>query len=289
MDTVFTFDWEKVIPDVINGLKNGTVTIRDGLAYWAEGSGKKGILQHMPLKNLDFDPDKVTDLIKLTQTAHVTQLAAIGLSTSIILGAIIIQTVYLSRKIDKLQEKIDIVSQDTNSQNIIYFMGKLSEYFGILEASRTLLLDKALINETTEISNQLIVALSIKRNEIMSLIDNLIGYSHNLTNKHLSHMLDFVILMFNLLPKALYVEAQLCDRYGKFQLANHLIKEGKIKYDNSLDIFRKWSNDQVKKAISGSSEPIAICFHEKRDTLAEIFNSKENSELLYQSLIPKLK
>jgi len=288
MNTVFTFDWEKVIPEVANGLKNGTVTIRDGVAYWAEGSGKRGILQHMPLMNLDFDPEKVTDLIKLTQTSHAIQLAAIGLNASIILGAIIIQTVYLSKKIEKLQEKIDMASQDITSQNVIYFMGKLSEYFGIVEASRTLLLDKALVNETTEISNQLVVALSIKRNEIMSLMDNLIGYSNNLTNKHLSHMLDFVTLMFSLLPKALYIEAQLCDRYGKFKLANHLINEGKIKYYNSLGIFREWSNDQARKAISGSSEPVAICFHEKRDTLAEIFNSKENSELLRQPIMPKL-
>lgn len=288
METIFTFDWENVLPKVIEGLKTGTVTIRDGVAYWAEGSGNTGIVQHMPLKELSFDPKKITELVELTKAAHATQLAAIGLSTGIIVGAIIIQTIYLSKKIDKLQEKIDIMSQDINSQNVIYFMGKISEYFGVVESARILLLDKELVGETIEISNILITELSIKRNEVMSLVDNMIGYAHNLTDKHLSHMLDFINLMFSLLPKAIYIESQLCDRYGKFRLANHLIKEGEIKYNNSLDEYRCWSNKQVKKAICGSSEPIAICFHEKRDALKEIFSSKENPELLYQLVMPKL-
>lgn len=288
MNTVFTFDWTKVISEVIEGLKSGTVTIRDGVAYWAEGSGKTGIVQHMPLKPTEFDPEKITDLIKLTKAAHATQLAAIGISTSIILGAIVIQTIYLSKKIDKLQEKIDIVSQELNSQNVIYFMNKLSEYFGVVETARILLLDKSLVDETRDISNKIIVELSIKRNEIMSLMDNLISYAHTLTSKHLSNMLDFVILMFNLLPKALYIESQLCDRYGKFRLSNHLIREGKIKYESTLELFRTWSNDQVKKTISGSSESIALCFHEKYEILTKIFNSKKNLELLYQPIMPKL-
>lgn len=288
METVFTFNWEKVFPEVLDGLKKGIITIRDGVAYWAEGSGKSGIVQHMPLKEIIINPEKITELGSLAKTAHITQLAAIGLSTGIILGAIVIQTAYLSKKIDRLQEKIDTMSQDINSQNVIYFMGKLSEYFGVVESSRVLLLDRKLVTETVDISNQLITNLSIKRNEIMSLIDNMIGYAHNLTDKHLSHMLDFITLMFSILPKAMYIESQLCDRYGKFRLSNHLIKEGNIKYQNSLENYRSWSNEQVKRAVGGSSEAIAICFYEKRDALKKIFSSTENPELLYQPAMPKL-
>lgn len=277
METVFTFNWDKVFPEVLEGLKKGTVTIRDGVAYWAKGSGNSGIVQHIPLKKVTVNPEKITEL------------AAMGLSTGIIVGAIVIQTVYLSKKIDKLQEKIDTMSQDINSQNVIYFMGKLSEYFGVVESSRILLLDKKLVNETVDISNRLIIDLSIKRNEIMSLIDSMIGYAHHLTDEHLSHMLDFITLMFNILPKAMYIESQLCDRYGKFRLSNHLRKEGKKRYQKSLENYRSWSNEQAKKIIGGSYEPTAICFHEKCKALKEIFSSTENSDLLYQPAMPELK
>lgn len=288
METIFTFDESKVYPKVLEGLKKKTVTIRDGVAYWAEGSGNRGIVQHMPLKEVAVNPEKITELATLTKTAHATQLAAVGLSTGIIVGAIVIQTAYLSKKIDTLQKNIDTMSQDINSQNVIYFMGKLSEYFGVVDSSRTLLLDKKLVNETVDISSQLITALSIKRHEIMSLIDHMIEHAHHLTDEHLSHMLDFITLMFNILPKAMYIESQLCDRYEKFRLANHLIKEGKTRYQKSLESYRSWSNEQVKKAITASNEPTARCFHKKRSDLEEIFSSKENPKLLYLPAIPEL-
>lgn len=43
METIFTFDWEKLYPEVLEGLKNGNVTLRDGVAYWTELSGKKAL------------------------------------------------------------------------------------------------------------------------------------------------------------------------------------------------------------------------------------------------------
>ncbi|TOF29204.1 hypothetical protein CGJ28_24100, partial [Vibrio parahaemolyticus] len=128
METIFTFDWEKVYPEVLEGLQNGKITLRDGVAYWTELAEKSGIVQHMPLKEVAFDPEKLNEISKLIQASHATQMAAIGLSTTIIVGAIVVQTMYLARKIDKLQETMDLISSDISAQNILFYMEKLSKY-----------------------------------------------------------------------------------------------------------------------------------------------------------------
>lgn len=98
MDTIFTFDWLKVYPDVLEALQNGKAVLRDGVAYWTELAEKSGIAQHMPLKQIPFNPESITELKQLVQMAQATQLAAIGLSTGIVVGAIVVQTLYLAKK-----------------------------------------------------------------------------------------------------------------------------------------------------------------------------------------------
>ena len=102
----------------------------------------------MPLKEVVIDGSKgIKSVLDQLQVAQNVQLTATALSTGLILGAIVLQTMYLAKKIDKLQQQIDLVSQDVQSQNVLYFMGQLSEYFGLVESVRVLLLDKDLIEE----------------------------------------------------------------------------------------------------------------------------------------------
>jgi len=295
MDTVFTFDWIKVYPEVLAGLQDGTVCLRDGVAYWTKLAEKSGIVQHIPLKASELDPEEIKSLAsnvqglaKLTQGAHATQLAAIGLSTGLIVGAIVIQTAYLSRKIDKLQTTIDLVSHDVDSKNVIDFMGKISEYFGVVESARQLLLDKALVSETQDVAAQLITLLSIKRNEIMSLVDNLIAYADQVSDRHLSHILDFINTMLDSLPKAIFVEAQLCDRYGKFRFAAHIVREGRLKYDDTLSSYRAWCNSRVQSVIAGKSDPAALCFQSKEADIKQLLISSINQPLLQDLIQPQL-
>ncbi|MDF2153497.1 hypothetical protein [Vibrio sp. CAU 1672] len=288
MDTVFTFDWDKVYPEVLKGYQDGSITIRDGVAYWTELAEKSGIAQHMPLKQMSFDPEKLNELSKLIQSAHTSQLAAIGLSTTVIVGAIVVQTIYLSRKIDKLQKTIDVISSDISSQNAIFYMEKLSEYFGSVESARVILLDKSLVSETRDIATNLISQLAVKRNEVLSLVDNLISFADQLTERHLEQMLDFIILVLDLLPKAIYIESQFCDRYGKFKLSDHLMRENTKRYSRSIEYFRDWCNSKVKDTIRGDSNPVAISFHEKKDDLKALFNSQDNQMLLQEMKSPGL-
>jgi hypothetical protein len=147
-ERVFVFDWPKVKPEVMEAFNLGNLDLRDGVAYWDKGKGSV-IAQHMPLKDVMVDSSKgIQSVLGQLQAAQNIQLAATALSTGLILGAIVVQTMYLAKKIDKLQQQIDLVSQDVHSQNVLYFMGQLSEYFGLLESARVLLLDKELVEES---------------------------------------------------------------------------------------------------------------------------------------------
>ncbi|MGR6780359.1 hypothetical protein [Moritella viscosa] len=288
MENIFTFDWDKVYPEVIEGLQSGKITLRDGVAYWTELAKKSGIVQHMPLKQMAIDPEKLNEISKLIQASHATQMAAIGLSTTIIVGAIIVQTMYLAKKIDKLQETMDLIYSDINAQNVMFYMDKLSKYFGAIESTRILLLDKSLVSETHDIAANLISQLSIERNEVLSLIDNLISFADQLTDRHLEQMLDFITMILDIMPKAIYLESQLCDRYEKFKLSEHLMRENTKRYNITLQHYRDWCNSKAKAAIRGDANPIALTFHEKKDDLKALFDSTNNNALLQQLVSPSL-
>ena len=288
METIFTFDWQNVYPKVIEGIQNGTITLRDGVAYWTTLAEKSGIAQHMPLKEIVFDPNAINELKELVEILHATQMVALGVSTGIIVGAIVLQTAYLSKKLDRLQQTVDLISQDINSQNVLFFMEKMSEYFGVVESARVLMLDKKLVPETADVATVLLTQMSIQRNELMSLIDNLISYADEATETHLQQMLDFITMMLDIVPKAIYIESQLCDRYGKFKLAQHLMSENTKRYNKTLQYYRDWCNTKVKNIIRGEIDPEALAFHDKKDDLKELFNSKNNQDLLQQLIEPKL-
>jgi len=172
-EKIFIFDELKIKPEVLEAILNGKVDLREGVAYWINENGKKVIAQHMPLKEVLVDSSKgIKAVLGPLQAAQNIQLAATAISTGLIVGAIVVQTMYLANKIDKLQKKIDLISQDINTQNVLYFMGQMSEYFGVVESARVLLLDKALTEESREIATIYQAQMAVKRNELLSLIDN---------------------------------------------------------------------------------------------------------------------
>ncbi|WP_162062834.1 hypothetical protein [Vibrio taketomensis] len=78
-----------------------------------------------------------------------------------------------------------------------------------------------------------------------------IAFADKATERHLEHMLEFITLMMDIMPKAIYVESQLCDRFEKFRLSEHLICESGKRYNKTLQDFRSWCNNKAKAAISG--------------------------------------
>jgi len=279
-ETLLTIDWINVYKEVKSAIETGHAVIRDGVAYWHSTSGKSGIAQHLPLKEVVLDTASIGEIKQLMQMAQTMQLAAVGLSTGVIVGAMVMQTVYLAQKIDKLQQSLDVISGDVHAQNVIFYMEKLSRYFGVVESARVMLLDKSLVEETHDVAANLIAQMGSERNEVLSFIDNLLSYADKLSDRHLEQVLDFITIMLDIMPKAIYVESQLCDRYGKFRLAEHLMHQNARRYTLTLEHYRQWCNDKVKESISGRSDPQSLAFNRKQEDLRLLFKSQDNAMLL---------
>ncbi|MBB1370641.1 hypothetical protein [Pseudoalteromonas sp. SR45-4] len=275
-EKVLIIDWSKVKPEVIEGLHRGTMRLRDGVAV-----SNKGVEQWLPLVEKTIESSEgLGSILKQIQSAQTIQLAATGLSTGLLLGAIVAQTKYLANKIDKLQDQIDLVSQDVHSQNVIYFMSQLSEYFGLIESARVLLLDKALVEESHEIAVQYMAQLAVKRNELLSLIDNLVGYVDSASAQHAKLMFDFVNMMMDLLPKTICLESQLYERFGKYKMADHILETSSKNYNLILSNYKTWCNTKAREVISGQTPQHAQLINNQKGLLKQLFDSEINKAIL---------
>lgn len=282
MEQFFTIDWSEVPQAVIEGLQNGSMRYSNAnnAVYWAQGSGNTGIVKHLPF--IPSNLEKVDDLVnvsKAIQAAQNIQLAATALSTGLIIGAIVIQTMYLSSKIDKLQATIDIVSQDIHSQNIIFYMSKVADYFGAVETARIYMQDRTLKEEVRELATQVVVDLATRRNQLFNFIDNIIviANSDSVSERHKSLIIDFVNISLELLPKGIFIERELNTFIDKYATADLVTGKAAQRYLSVVDSYRRWCNAQNKESAKGK---IGLLINEKDNDLKTLFKMEENKLLL---------
>lgn len=283
MDTLYKIDWSSVLPNVAEGLNNGTMKFSsaNGVAYWARGSGHTGAVQHLPfvLANV-AESENLMETAKLLQAAQQAQIVALGISTGITVGALVIQTMYLSRKLEKLQKAIDLVSEDIHAQNIVFYMNKIADYFGAVESARMYLLDRSLRDEVRDIAVPVLADLSIRRSQLISFIDNILelANSGNLSQRHYELIIDFVSLALDLLPKGIFIEKELFSFIEKYGLAELLMEQAGQRYLGLVAHFKGWCNDQVKLAVRG--EKLSGSIFSRDASLKQLFSSEENKFLI---------
>ncbi len=288
VELIFVIDWSKVKDEVIAGINNGDISIRRGLAYWSSTSGKSGIAQHLPLLKKTIDTSQnMEKILKGLSAVQSTVAVSAMISTGVIVAAIAIQTIYLGRKLDRLQETMDIVSKDVHSQNVVMFMDKLSDYMGTVESARELLINSDVIEQTKDIAHIHLAELARQRNSLMSLLDNLIRYIPHATERNQSLMLDFTNSIIELLPSTVRLEAELYDQLGKFDMANHVIKTAGGKYWRLVEFYRAWCNEQARGVITGKSH-VAGLLEENGDKLRRLFTLDFNKALLEEAPTPQL-
>ena len=279
---IWTLDIDKIKPEVLEGFESGLVELRRGVAYWSKMSGKNGIVQHIPFMETTIKQSE--DLLSLTKSIQMAQNAtalAVGLSTALILGALIIQTRYIASKIDKLQKSIDEISADIHAQNILYYMDKISSYFGMIESARILMLESSLKEEIKDIAVILLANISCKRNELFLFLDNLLPIADNeklISKRHYELIIDFVHIVLDLLPKSIYIEKELYTHIDKFNAADFILSESTNCYHMLLKDYKQWFNSQYKQAISGK-HPHTHVFLEREQKIERLFKSPENTLL----------
>lgn len=275
---VWVIDESKLSKMLLDALSQGKAVIHDGVAYWAEGSGKTGIIQHIPFKETVLQ--SAEEAIKAAQMTTVMAAAA---STCIILGALIVQTKYLAAKIDKIQVTVDEIAKEIHSQNIIYYMDKITDYIGGVEVARTLLRDRSLAHEIKEIAFPLLATSAAKRNHALSFVDNvlnLVRNSDDLTNRHYELIINFAHMMLEIMPLGMHTEYLLASRIGKPQLAELILIDGAERYQNAISVYKGFLNEQHRSLIRGSIGNKAEIFHRIEKKAENLIKSDENSLLL---------
>lgn len=277
-----------LVPDVTRfneklkvAMQQGMVVFRDGVAYWAEGSGQQGrILQHLPLKEISLN-----SLEEAIKAAQMTTVLTSAVSTSILLGALVVQTQYLSAKLDAIQRTVDHLAQELHSQNVLYYMDKVTEYLGGVEVARNLLRDRSLAMEIREVAYPLMSQLAAKRNHVLLFTDNiqaLASDSKTLTPEHYRLVLQFMQLMLDVIPGAIHTEHLLACRVDKPRLGEQLLLDGAERYERALVGYKRMLNLEFTRLTRGelSDDRKAAVLRDIEQQAAELFQSAQHRQLL---------
>lgn len=278
LEKIWVLDESNFNEVLVDSLSKGKAVFHDGVAYWGEGSGKTGVIQHLPFKEVAYK--SAEEAIKAAQMTTVIATAA---STCVILGALIIQTKYLAAKLDKIQETVDEISQDVHSQNIIYYMDKISDYIGGIEFARTLLRDRTLAGEIREVAYPLLAQVAAKRNHVLSFIDNILnlaGNQQNLTERHYELIINFAHMMIEIIPMGIHTEYLLAARVGKPRLAEQILLDGSNRHQSAILVYKKFMNEQHNALVRGTIGDRARVYRDIETKVEALLNSTENKLLL---------
>ncbi len=278
LEKIWVVDEAALSQKLIEALAAGKAVIHDGVAYWAEGSGQTGIIQHLPFKET-----LVKSAEEAIKAAQMTTVLATAASTCIILGALIIQTRYLAAKLDRIQNTVDEISRDLHAQNIIYYMDKVTDYLGSIEVARTLLGDRTLAHEISDIACPLLASAAAKRNHALSFIDNVLNLargSNELTNKHYELVVNFAHMMLEIIPFGIHTEYLLASRIGKPRLGEQILLDGAKRYEGAMNLYKGFLNEQHRNLIRGSLGDKADTFHRIEHRAEKLIRSEENHLLL---------
>jgi hypothetical protein len=278
-ETFFTIDWSKVNPDVLKALQNGQSRIVNGVARNVKDNSQ--ILQHMPFKELTTKSgQEIDDILKAVQGSQQAMAGLMAISTVAIIGAVVVATAYISNKLDKIQEQIEIVLKEIHDQNILYYLDKITSYFAAIEALRELMKSESVIEENRDLVLATLSHTSILRNHLLSFIDNIIFVSDGFEKKHKELVIKFLNSTLQLLPKAIFIESQAAYKLERYALGDCIKENAKIKYDNCINNFKIWLKEKRRNVIEGktnsSIETYRIFYKEIEDTI----NSEENELLL---------
>ena len=277
-EKIWIIDEAKLYPNLIQAMSDGKAVIHDGVAYWAEGSGKTGVIQHLPFKETAFQ--NVEEALKIAQT---TATIATAVSTGIILAAIVVQTKYLAIKLNKIQGTVDVISQDVHAQSIVFYMDKITEYVGHIEAARPLLKDRSLADEIRELAIPLLTTLAGKRNQVLSFLDNILGLansSKDVTPKHFELITNFAQMMLELMPFSIHIEYLLSSRIGKLRLAEQILIDGSERFNAALEVFRGFMNELHRELVRGKIGERVGTYRSIEGRATQLFQSEQNKLLL---------
>lgn len=298
--TIMVPDWDKIDPEIIELIKSGHMRLREGVIYWSKGKklveGAGSIVKHLPFKEMTVDLSEgvnVAQLAKATATVQNSVYLAAGLSTGVIVGAIVIQTVYLAKKLEKIQASIDKIAVEIQTQNQLFYLEKLSSYIGSVMAAHELVSICQHNEARPEIAAPLLASLAQQRNELCTFLMKLIGWIEQsntsnvkslITQEHAVLVVDFVTHVLDMMPKAIYVESALYTQLGHYHHADALVETAAAKYHVVLHAYRQWASGSYDNLLNGdSAESSSRLLTDRFEDIRSLLSSLENKMLLGNS------
>jgi hypothetical protein len=246
-EEIWVLDESRFNTELVKALQQGKAHFHEGVAYMEGG----GIIQHLPFKK--FPLEKLESLEQAVRAAQATTLVATALSTSIIVGAIIVQTRYLAAKIEVVRKAVDAVASKIDEQNVVFCIDRLSTYLGHLETCQTLLANPDARDEISDLAVTFIPTFMGSRSHVLSLVKGLSNYleTQPVSTEHLETLLSFTMSCLDIVPKGIRLEHMLCSRIGKPLIGRQILIEGAQKHGDAIDGFRNHLNQMSKQIIAG--------------------------------------
>jgi len=290
-EQLFAIDWSKVKRPVSRALLSGKARIINGVARAPSDDHK--ILQHMPFRPVAINGfDDVSGAAQRLQVPpslppgfdSASLQSALALSTAVTVGAVVLCTAYLASKLRELEDKIERLQAELQSQNLLFYAARASAYFGAVEAVREIIAHPSLVKENPDLVAQSISRLAGQRHETLAFLNHLFRLFVQLTPSHQALALDFFHATLDFFPKAVFVESQAAYKLDRFYLGDQIRQSAQIDYMNCLSEYRTWANSELKKVIEGAGGQSGRLLGERITEAKRILGSQESRLLLEHSM-----
>ncbi|WP_316347320.1 hypothetical protein [Desulfuromonas acetoxidans] len=275
---IYTALWNQLPADVIDKIKSGMFKVNDYGMVVDKATNR--IVKHLQFDSLTQNPEQLMELAKNVQGLQTAMAGMVAISTVAIMGTVIACTAYLANQIEKLQESISELQKEIHDQNVIFYVEKIANYFGAVEALREVCASEEVVEENHDLILNHLANLAVMRNQIFYFIDAVVKLSDSFSQDSKLLAIDFVNRSLDMLPKAIYLESQSAYKIGRIALATESRNQSYIKYNRLRESYRQWCNDKVRQIHEGKvSAGEAVLLH-KKDEIKMIIDSEENRQLL---------
>lgn len=284
---IYRLKVEELSKEIWDKINNNEFKIVDGVVRTVKGNSIK---KHIPHELVKIPDNEDLQAVSQQILAHVdkAQMAMIGttaLATTAIIGAIIVSTIYLSKKIDKLQAKVDKILKELHDQNFIHYFEKVVYFFGEIESLREIISNREVLLENKDLVLMKLNEISTSRNQHLLFVDNIIFQIENKSPKHQDLLLDTINTFLEIMPKAAFVESQAAYKIDRFLLGDNTRQSFLNSYDRVLNKYRSWCNDIVRlDRFNPTRTSLTEKILDKDDAIRSLINSTENRLLLENSI-----
>ncbi|NYE28535.1 hypothetical protein HDE78_001487 [Rhodanobacter sp. K2T2] len=284
-DKIWIVDVSQLNATLLAALGQGKAAIHDGVAYWAAGSGRTGVIQHLPFIETTQDmasKQLMSSVQALTSSANLTTILTAAASTSIIVGVIIVQTRYLAGKIDEVRRAVGQVSQKIDEQNTVFYMERIASYLGDLETCKFLMSDRQVSADSMDLITTMLPKLMSARNQNLGFIANLLTFAddQSVSLEHVHALTRFVQAMLDVIPSGIHLEYLMAARAEKIVLGEEILADGSRRYTEALDGYRTYLNALHKRVVAGKGADRAELLTTIEAEATALFHSESNKALL---------